>query len=332
MGAVIGWAILKRESFVPPLETGSVAQHRVPAPTWALVLLWLLVIVLAATALAMGVNYGLTRGNQAREPERAAVQEAAAGATPTAPPQTDTRLQRSSAARPAGGVILVLTPSLAETPAPATGTPPASEGGLPAAVLLQGVPIGKQTRALNCEFQTASDLAWYYGRPFTWEEIFQYVGHDVGGNPHKGFVGRSFDDLPGQLYPLGYGVYAEPIANAFAQLGLTAEVSYYNPREWLVTQLAKGHPVMVWTTSNMTIRPVATWTAADGVTVIGVPGEHTYLAVGYDADGLWLIDPWDGQRHHFDWQAFLGSWDLLDRMALVVTGEPPLSTTPTTDP
>ena len=53
----------------------------------------------------------------------------------------------------------------------------------------------------------------------------------------------------------------------------------------LMTQLANGRPVMVWTTSNMTIRPVATWTAADGVTVKGVPGEHTYLAVGYDADG-----------------------------------------------
>ena len=194
------------------------------------------------------------------------------------------------------------------------------------------MPIGKQTRALNCEFQTASDLAWYYGRPFTWEEIYQYVGHDVGGNPHKGFVGRSFDDRPGQLYPLGYGVYAEPIARAFAQLGLAAEVSYNNPREWLMAQLADGRPVMVWTTSNMTIRPVATWTAADGVTVKGVPGEHTYLAVGYDADGLWLIDPWDGQRHHFDWQAFLGSWDLLDRMALIVTGEPAPSMTPTAEP
>ena len=312
---------------MPPLERRPGVQHRAPVPTWALVTFWLVVILLAATALATGVNYGLTRGNQVREPERTAVQAAAAGLTPTAPPLTEARPQALSAPRPAGGVIVVPTPTLAGTPAP--GTPTSPEIDLPPAVLLQEVPIGKQTRALNCEFQTASDLAWYYGRPFTWEEIYQFVGHDVGGNPHKGFVGRSLDDQPGQLYPLGYGVYAEPIALAFAQLGLTAEVSYNNPREWLMAQLANGRPVMVWTTSNMTIRPVATWTAADGVSVKGVPGEHTYLAVGYDADGPWLIDPWDGQRHHFAWQIFLGSWDLLDRMALIVTGEsvPPMPPT-----
>jgi uncharacterized protein YvpB len=322
--------MLKREPLAPPLETDPGAQQRGTVPTWVLVTFWLVVILLAATALALGVNYWLTRGSQVRAPENAAVQEAAAAST--ALPQTAAQPQRPKAAQPAGGVILVLTPVTAEAPTPAAGTPPPSEGGLPAEVLLQEVPIGKQTRALNCEFQTASDLAWYYGRPYTWEEIYQYVGHDAGGNPHKGFVGRSFDDRPGQLYPLGYGVYAEPIARAFAQLGLTAEVSYYNPREWLVSQLANGRPVMVWTTSNMTIRPVATWTAADGVTVKGVPGEHTYLAVGYDADGVWLIDPWDGQRRHFDWQAFLGSWDLFDRMALIVTGEPAPSTTPTAGP
>ena len=229
-------------------------------------------------------------------------------------------------------MILVPTPASTGTPAPTDRDLSASEGSLPAEILLQEVPVGKQTRALNCEFQTASDLAWYYGRPFTWEEIYQFVGHDVGGNPHKGFVGRSFDDQPGQLYPLGYGVYAEPIAQAFAQLGLEAEVSYDNSREWLMTQLVAGRPVMVWATSSLTIRPVATWTAADGVTVKGVPGEHTYLAVGYDTAGPWLIDPWSGQRSHFDWSSFLGSWDLLDRMALIVIGESALSVMPTVGP
>ena len=315
---------------MPPEEPGTGAQRRGNVPTWALVIFWLAVILLVASALALGLNYWLTIGTQVREPVNAGVQGAAGGATPTTLPQTAAQPQASNDLRPAGGVILAPTPTLAVTPT--SGTSAVSESGLSPAVLLKEVPIGKQTRKLNCEFQTASDLAWYYGRPYTWEEIYQYVGHDAGGNPHKGFVGRSFDDRPGQLYPLGYGVYAEPIARAFAQLGLAAEVSYNNPRAWLLAQLAAGRPVMVWTTSNMTIRPVATWIAADGVPVKGVPGEHTYLVVGYDADGLWLIDPWDGQRHHFDWQTFLGSWDLFDRMALIVTGELGPSMTPTAGP
>ena len=208
-------------------------------------------------------------------------------------------------------------------------TPAATPPALPASVLLQEAPAGKQTRPLNCEFQTASDLAWYYGQPFTWEEIFQVVGHDVGGNPHKGFVGRSFDDKPGQVFPQGYGVYAEPIAEGFARLGIEAAVSYGNGPEWLMTQLAAGRPVMVWTTAGMTIRPVATWTAADGVSVKGVPGEHTYLAIGYDPGGVWLMDPYDGRRHYFEWPVFVSSWDLLDRMALTVTQDPRQALLPT---
>lgn len=225
------------------------------------------------------------------------------------------------------GGVLIARPTSTLTPARDmyTETPRPTET-LPAEVLLREVPIGRQTRTLNCEFQTASDLAWYYGKPYTWEEIFQLVGHDPGGNPHKGFVGRSLDDKPGQLYPYGYGVYAEPIAEALRQLGLKATVFYNSSREWLMAQLADGRPVMIWATSEMTIRPVATWTASDGTVVKGVAGEHTFLAIGYNTQGVWLIDPWEGQRRHFGWNTFLASWDLLDRMAIVITDEVPSST------
>ncbi len=296
--------------FLPPINTRTQVKRRTPLPDWALVLFWLLIILLIATALALGANYNSLSGGAPAAAITAALPVTTSAAQ--VPPLSDVQA--------AGVIIVEPTPTAIGTPVPESPIPP--NDNVPAEILLQEVPIGKQTRSLNCEFQTASDLAWYYGRPFTWEEIYQYVGHDVGGNPHKGFVGRSFDDAPGQLYPLGYGVYAEPIAEAFAQLGLTAEVSYNNSREWLMAQVAASRPVMVWATSNMTIRPIATWTAGDGVTVRGVPGEHTYLAVGYDASGVWLIDPWDGQRHYFYWHVFLASWDLLGRMALIVTGKP----------
>lgn len=189
---------------------------------------------------------------------------------------------------------------------------------LPPTVLINSVSIGKQTRPLNCEFQSASDLAWYYGFPYTWNEIFMRVGHDPGGNPHVGFVGRSFDDLPGQMYPNGYGVYAEPIALALQDIGLNAEVHYRESSQWLKKMLAESNPVMVWAIANMAPAKAETWTAADGTVIRAARGEHTFLVVGYDAGGVWVGDPWDGLRHHYPWQDFLTSWDIFERMSIVI--------------
>lgn len=192
---------------------------------------------------------------------------------------------------------------------------------LPSDVLLESAPVGKQTRSLNCEFQSASDLAWAYGTPLTWKEIFLEVGHDPGGNPHKGFVGDSLDDPPGQLYPNGYGVYAEPIARALRARGLPAEVHYNESAIWLMERLARGHPVMVWATAGMREAPVRTWQAVDGMIVRGARGEHTYLVVGYTQEGVRVIDPWYGKRVFYDWPVFLNSWDIFDRMSVIIKGE-----------
>jgi len=188
----------------------------------------------------------------------------------------------------------------------------------PDSVLLDKVPVGKQTRPLNCEFQSASDLVWYYGYPYAWDEIFAQVGPDPNGNPHVGFVGDSLDDPPGGIYPHGYGVYAEPIAKGLQELGIYTEVYYGKSAAWLREQLAAGHPVMVWATAGMIPGRAEYWTTQDGQRVKGVRGEHTYLVIGYDDAGVWVGDPWDGQRKHYPWQAFLSSWDILNRMSLMV--------------
>jgi len=286
-------------------------------PDWALVVICLAVILFFAATLAITAQYALARVLPVQSINQIPTDTVRFSAIPQPTPST-------MEPQPKQGPGIVIADGTAH-PAPTSSSPgntptPTAES-LPSEILLQDVPHGRQTRALNCEFQTASDLAWYHGQPVTWEEIYLLVGHDVGGDPHKGFVGRSFDDQPGQLYPLGYGVYAEPIAQALAQLGLQAEVSYQASPQWLKAHIAAGRPVMVWATSNMTIRAVATWTTAEGRSIKGVPGEHTYLAVGYNAEGIWLLDPWDAQQRYFPWQDFLNSWNLLDRMALVITSQ-----------
>ncbi len=286
-------------------------------PDWALVAFWLAVILLFAAMLTITAQYTLARVLPVTSVSQIPTDTVRFSTIPQLTPSTTEPQPKQEP----GIVIAGGTAHPSPTSSLPGNIPTPTTESLPSEIMLQGIPHGRQTRALNCEFQTASDLAWYYGQPVTWDEIYLSVGHDVGGDPHKGFVGRSFDDQPGQLYPLGYGVYAEPIAQALAQLGLQAEVSYHASPEWLKAHIAAGRPVMVWATSNMTIRAVATWTTAEGRSVKGVPGEHTYLAVGYNTEGIWLLDPWDAQQRYFSWQNFLNSWDLLDRMALVITSQ-----------
>jgi len=217
--------------------------------------------------------------------------------------------------RPSATPTLLSRPTRAPTLAPTLTAVPTPA---PAEALLVDVPVGRQQRSLSCELQSASDLAWYHGKPYTWMEIFLRVGHDPGGNPHKGFVGASLDDPPGSIYPAGYGVYAEPIAAALRQIGLKAEVHYGEPVDWLREQIAHGRPVMVWATAGMKRAPVETWTAADGTVVRGVRGEHTYLVVGYTPAGVWVLNPWNAQRQFYEWATFVAAWELFDRMSVMI--------------
>jgi uncharacterized protein YvpB len=179
------------------------------------------------------------------------------------------------------------------------------------------VPAGKQARRLNCEFQSASDLAGFYGLEIGWEALFLKVGYDPNGDPNKGFVGLSMDGLPGGAFPEGYGVYAEPIAKGLTELGLPTRGFFNLDAAWLRREIDAGRPVIVWATYDMRLNPVEGWYTRDGKTwVTAVREEHTYTVVGYDATGVYVNDPFDGQRKQYDWEAFLRSWALLGNMAV----------------
>lgn len=180
------------------------------------------------------------------------------------------------------------------------------------------VPNTKQERTLNCEFRSATDLAAYYDKHFSWEELFEIVGYDPGGDPNKGFAGQSVDDPPGGIYPAGYGVYAEPVARGLKALGVAATAYKGQTVEWIKQKLAAGHPVMVWATAYMGRSETVEWQTTDGVTVNGVPYEHTYNVVGYDESGVWVNDPYTATTDHYTWEKFQASWALLGNMALSI--------------
>jgi uncharacterized protein YvpB len=185
--------------------------------------------------------------------------------------------------------------------------------------MIQGVPAGKQARSLTCEFQSAMDLAGFYGKSVSWEDIFIAVGHDPNGDPYVGFVGASFDDPPGQLWPAGYGVYAPPVAKGLRTLGLKAAGYENRSPEWLIQQIDAGRPVIIWATYDMAPSVVGGWYTQDHSKWIpGVPKEHTYTIIGYDTLGVTANDPYDGTRRHFTWADFLRSWAYLGQMAVVI--------------
>jgi len=180
------------------------------------------------------------------------------------------------------------------------------------------VASGSQERNLNCEYQSAADLAAYHGWDITWRDIFIVSGLDIGGDPNRGFVGKSIDDLPGGTFPNGYGVYAEPVARGLRRLGIQAVAYREKDIDWLKSRVSAGYPVVVWATYGMVVRPVVQWQTDDGTTVKGVSYQHTFTVIGYDANSVWVNDPYDGTRQRYSWQVFDAAWALLDRMALTI--------------
>ena len=73
----------------------------------------------------------------------------------------------------------------------------------------------------------------------------------------------------------------------------------------------------------MKLPGVQEWTSSDGETSVIVQWQHTFVAVGYDAGGVYLIDAYDAGTKQFSYEAFDAAWAQLERLAVTVTG--PLS-------
>jgi len=203
------------------------------------------------------------------------------------------------------GVLLILPLTVHAAPGP------------PESAYVPGVVGHRQERPLSCEARSAVDLAAFWGITVGEEAFFATLPRS--DNPHSGFVG-DVDDPPGSLPPGGYGVYAGPVATALRRYGLDAHAHRWFGLDPLKEELAAGRPVIIWATYRMLQPEIASWTAADGTVSIVVQWEHTFIAVGYDADGLYLIDAYDGRTHYYPFSLFLPAWMQLNEMAVTVSG------------
>ncbi|MEN6478913.1 MAG: C39 family peptidase [Anaerolineales bacterium] len=284
-------------------------MSRLPGAAWMTISA--LAVVFAANGLALQNAPGVPALSSGIPEAQQVAADSASGATvlePGAP----------SSATLAGALIVMTDRPMAPTRAP---TPRPTERLVPVAYRITGAPAGAQRRRLSCEFQSAADLAWYYGVPLEWDDLFSIVGYSAVGDPQQGFAGASIDDAPGQLYPAGYGVYAEPIVAALRTYGLNAVSAYGRDATWIREMVAADRPVMVWAVAGMRDGVVETWHTTDGRPIEGVRFEHTFLVVGFTPEQVAVLDAYDGKCYEYSWERFLRSWSVLGRMAVIIDQE-----------
>lgn len=207
--------------------------------------------------------------------------------------------------------------SLQATLATLTGQPASqssvaslSSEALPSEVRLN-VARQKQNRNLSCESSAASMAAQYHGFSLTEAEILAALPQN--DNPYLGFRGN-VDGPTGGI--VDYGVYAGPVQHVLEQAGLQVRALEGGLAE-IRAALARGNPVVAWLTYNCQVSTPTTEVIGDQ-TVPLVPYQHVVVLTGYNPDGMWANDPWDGQEDFYSNSDLRRAMAYLGNMALEV--------------
>ena len=174
----------------------------------------------------------------------------------------------------------------------------------PSGMQLSGMPVVVQADARSGEAAAVEIATGYWAAPIAQDQVLAEL--PVSDDPHQGY--RTVD---------GYGVYAEPLATMLERYGFHSGV-FYGDAETLRAQLDAGAPVIAWTTQGMQVSELAPYT--DGVNDFNLaPDKQAIVVYGYDASGVFVVDPSDGQYKHVAWEDFQSAWDAFGDMALAVT-------------
>jgi len=167
-----------------------------------------------------------------------------------------------------------------------------------------------QTRNLSCEFAATYAATTAFG-----EGVHEQIFIDetpLAKNPHYGYRGN-IDGWWGNTDD--YGVYAEALVPTLNRYGFVGEVMYTQGEVGpLKTHLDAGHPVVVWLGFWGDTREVL----HDEDTYSVFAGMHVVTAYGYDAEGVYAMDPAKGTTVFYDWNTFHDLWNVVDGMGLAV--------------
>ncbi len=199
-------------------------------------------------------------------------------------------------------------PSPTPTPTP-TFTPTAV---LPVKSSIKGIKGHSQSMPLSCESRSAVDWAAYFGKSINEYKFFN--GLPVHDNPNKGFVGNVYGSW-GQIPPAPYGVHAKPIAQRLREYGLNAQAVRGMTYKELKTEIAAGHPVIVWIVGHVGLGTPIPYTASGGAKTIVARFEHTVIVIGYTEHKVTVLD---GSRVYTRYKKeFMKSWDVLENQAVI---------------
>jgi uncharacterized protein YvpB len=172
------------------------------------------------------------------------------------------------------------------------------------------VPDYTQSRNLSCEFAATYAATAAFGSAVP-EQVF-IDSTPLANNPHYGYRGN-IDGWWGNTDD--YGVYAEALVPTLNAHGYYGEVMYTGGDTGpLVTHLDAGHPVVVWLGFWGDTRQVLD----DEGTYSVFAGMHVVTVTGYDAEGVYVMDPAKGRQQFYDWATFEELWSVVDGMGLAV--------------
>jgi uncharacterized protein YvpB len=169
----------------------------------------------------------------------------------------------------------------------------------------------KQGHSLSCESSAASMAAQYHGVALTEAEVLAALPRN--DNPYLGFRGN-VDGPPGSI--IDYGVYAGPVAEILNNVGLQVR-TIAGGLEGIRAALARGNPVIAWITYDCQVSTPTTEVIGDQ-TVPLVPYQHAVVLTGYNQNGMWANDPWDGQEDFYSNGDLRRAMSYFDNMALEV--------------
>lgn len=181
----------------------------------------------------------------------------------------------------------------------------------------------------GCEITSLAMLIDYAKLPYTRENLITMLPIDETpliegesgdieqwGDPNRGFVG----DIMGN--DMGYGVYNKPIEELLHQIDAEGVLNLSGGEFGAIEkQIAQGHPVMVWTTSNF--EPSESWVewhSGEGSLIEATFDEHAVLMVGYDQDYVYVNNPLNGEKaEKVSKQSFIESWEQLGKQAITIS-------------
>ncbi len=199
------------------------------------------------------------------------------------------------------------TPTLPPAATPSL-TPTAS---LPSEFILSNFYGHRQYLTLDCEASAAADWANFFGKNIN--ELDFQTKLPRSDNPDFGFVGSPYAPW-GQVPPLGYGVYAGPVADLLNKLGVPAKAHKAYTFDQLKATLARGKPVIAWVIGNVVSGIPSDYTDSEGRGVTVAVYEHVVIITGYTENYIYYVN--GGILYITPTSLFQKSWEVLGNMVV----------------